>query len=139
MRLRSGCVVSDPTFLSTLEPHSSLEPHPSMEQNMEIIMKALQDLRQDNLRTNARLDDLTTSILRRHEAPHMEDIEEGHDAIPNRPPRQGHPYRGQDHFHRDQDEGMRGVKVEAPTFDGCLDPWVFTDWLRQMEHFFRMV
>ena len=106
---------------------------------MEIIMKALQDLRQDNLRTNAWLDDLTTSILRRHEAPHMEDIEEGHDAIPNRPPRQGHPYRGQDHFHRDQDEGMRGVKVEAPTFDGCLDPWVLTDWLRQMEHFFRMV
>uniref|UniRef100_A0A2N9GB76 RNA-directed DNA polymerase n=1 Tax=Fagus sylvatica TaxID=28930 RepID=A0A2N9GB76_FAGSY len=95
---------------------------------MEIIMKALQDLRQDNLRTNARLDDLTTSILRWHEAPHMEDTEEGHDAIPNRPPRQGHPYRGQDHFHRDQDEGMRGVKVEAPTFDGCLDPWVFTDW-----------
>ena len=32
---------------------------------------------------------------------------------------------------------MRGVKVEAPTFDGCLDPWVFTDWLRQMEHFFE--
>uniref|UniRef100_A0A2N9G4P9 Reverse transcriptase n=1 Tax=Fagus sylvatica TaxID=28930 RepID=A0A2N9G4P9_FAGSY len=144
MRLRSGRVVSDPTFLSTLEPHSSSEPHPSMEQNMEIILKALQDLRQDNLelrqdnlRTNARLDDLTTSILRQNEAPHMEDTEEGHNAIPNRPPRQGHPYRGQDHFHRDQDEGMRGVKVEAPTFDGCLDPWVFTDWLRQMEHFFE--
>uniref|UniRef100_A0A2N9G1A2 CCHC-type domain-containing protein n=1 Tax=Fagus sylvatica TaxID=28930 RepID=A0A2N9G1A2_FAGSY len=48
----------------------------------------------------------------------MEDTEEGHDAVPNRPPRQGHPYRGQDHFHRDQDEGMKGVKVEAPTFDG---------------------
>ena len=114
MRLRSGRIVSDPTFLSTLEPHSSSEPHPSMEQNMKIIMKAFQDLRQDkldlrqdNLRTNARLDDLTTSILRQHKAPHMEDTEEGHDAIPNRPPRQGHPYRGQDHFHRDQDEGMR--------------------------------
>ena len=75
---------------------------------MEIIMKALQDLRQDNLdlkqdnlRTNALLDELTMSILRQHEAPHMEDTEEGHDAIPNRLPRQGHPYRGQDHFHRD--------------------------------------
>ena len=111
---------------------------------MEIILKALQDLRQDNLdlrqdnlRTNTGLDDLTTSILRRHEAPHMEDTEESHDAVPNRPPRQGHPYRGQDHFHRDQDEGMKGVKVEAPTFDGCLDPWVFTNWLHQMEHFFE--
>ena len=26
--------------------------------------------------------------------------------------------------------------IEAPTFDGCLYPWVFTDWLRQMEKFF---
>ena len=60
----------------------------------------------------------------------MEDTEEGHDAVPNRPPCQGHPYRG-------QDEGMKGVKVEAPTFDGCLHPWVFIDWLRQMEHFFE--
>jgi hypothetical protein len=49
MRLRRGRVVSNPTFLSTLEPHSSSESHPSMEQNMEIILKALQDLRQDNL------------------------------------------------------------------------------------------
>uniref|UniRef100_A0A2N9IG07 RNA-directed DNA polymerase n=1 Tax=Fagus sylvatica TaxID=28930 RepID=A0A2N9IG07_FAGSY len=141
---RWPCRIKIPHSCPLLEPHSSSEPHPSMEQNMEIILKALQDLRQDNLelrqdnlRTNARLDDLTTSILRQNEAPHMEDTEEGHNAIPNRPPRQGHPYRGQDHFHRDQDEGMRGVKVEAPTFDGCLDPWVFTDWLRQMEHFFE--
>ena len=101
MCLRSSRVVSNPTFLSILEPHSSSEPHPSMEQNMEIIMKALQDLKQDNvdlkqdnLRTNARLDDLTTSILRRHEAPYMEDTKESHDAVPNRPPHQGHLYRG---------------------------------------------
>ena len=77
----------------------------------------------------------------------MEDNEEGHDAVPNRPPHQGHPYKGQDNFHRacnrnnndfrDQVEGMKGVKVEAPTFDGCLDSWVFTDWLHQMEHFFK--
>ena len=111
---------------------------------MEIIMKALQDLRQDNLdlrqdnlRTNARLDDLITSILRQHEALHMEDTKEGHEAIPNRPPYQGHPYRGQDHFHWDQDEGMKEVKVEAPIFYGCLDPWVFFNWLRQIEHFFE--
>ena len=26
--------------------------------------------------------------------------------------------------------------IEAPTFDGCLYPWVFTDWLRQIEKFF---
>ena len=27
-------------------------------------------------------------------------------------------------------------KIEAPTFDGYLDPWVFTDWLHQMDKFF---
>ena len=32
--------------------------------------------------------------------------------------------------------GCPKEKIEAPTFDGCLDPWVFTDWLRQMEKFF---
>ena len=37
---------------------------------------------------------------------------------------------------RDYDDRMSKEKIEAPTFDGCLDPWVFTDWLRQMEKFF---
>ena len=31
---------------------------------------------------------------------------------------------------------MSKEKIEAPTFDGCLDPWVFIDWLCQMEKFF---
>ena len=31
---------------------------------------------------------------------------------------------------------MSKENIEAPTFDGCLDPWVFIDWLRQMEKFF---
>ena len=34
------------------------------------------------------------------------------------------------------DDRMSKEKIEAPTFDGCLDPWVFTDWLRQMDKFF---
>ena len=45
-----------------------------------------------------------------------------------------------DHYNhngpRDYDDRMSKEKIEAPTFDGCLDPWVFTDWLRQMEKFF---
>ena len=32
---------------------------------------------------------------------------------------------------------MRNIKVEAPTFDGRLDPIVFTDWVREMDHFFE--
>ena len=34
------------------------------------------------------------------------------------------------------DDRMSKEKIEAPTFDGCLDPWVFIDWLCQMEKFF---
>ena len=45
-----------------------------------------------------------------------------------------------DHYNhngpRDYDDWMSKEKIEAPTFDGCLDPWVFTDWLFQMEKFF---
>ena len=45
-----------------------------------------------------------------------------------------------DHYNhngpRDYDDRMSKEKIEAPTFDGCLDPWVFIDWLRQMEKFF---
>ena len=28
---------------------------------------------------------------------------------------------------RDYDDRMSKKKIEAPTFDGCLDLWVFTD------------
>ena len=45
-----------------------------------------------------------------------------------------------DHYNhngpRDYDDRMSKEKIEAPTFDGCLNPWVFTDWLCQMEKFF---
>ena len=45
-----------------------------------------------------------------------------------------------DHYNhngpRDYDDKMSKEKIEAPTFDGCLNPWVFIDWLRQMEKFF---
>ncbi|GFS42491.1 hypothetical protein Acr_00g0080110 [Actinidia rufa] len=29
------------------------------------------------------------------------------------------------------------ISVEAPTFDGRLDPKAFTDWVREMDHFFE--
>ena len=45
-----------------------------------------------------------------------------------------------DHYNhsgpRDYDDRMSKEKIEAPTFDGCLNPWVFIDWLHQMEKFF---
>lgn len=32
---------------------------------------------------------------------------------------------------------MGHIKVEAPTFDGRLDQWVFTKWLHDIDHFFE--
>jgi hypothetical protein len=38
----------------------------------------------------------------------------------------------------DHDEKLMGrVKIEAPTFDGRLNPKVFSDWMREMDHFFE--
>jgi len=31
---------------------------------------------------------------------------------------------------------MRHIKVEAPTFEGQLDPWIFDRWIRDMDQFF---
>ena len=32
---------------------------------------------------------------------------------------------------------MKGVKIEAPSFDGQLDPTKFLDWLADMDHYFE--
>jgi hypothetical protein len=31
---------------------------------------------------------------------------------------------------------MRHIKVEAPTFEGQLDPWIFDRWICDMDQFF---
>jgi hypothetical protein len=41
------------------------------------------------------------------------------------------------HDYDDPDERvMRHIKVEAPTFEGQLDPWIFDRWIRDMDQFF---
>ncbi|GFY94998.1 SNOWY COTYLEDON protein [Actinidia rufa] len=39
-------------------------------------------------------------------------------------------------FHRNEPRDPI-INVEAPTFDGRLDPKAFTDWIREMDHFFE--
>ena len=31
---------------------------------------------------------------------------------------------------------MQSVKIDAPTFDGVLNPSTFLDWLADMDHYF---
>ena len=68
-----------------------------------------------------------------HEGDNM--LRQNHHGYFNRAPNFEH-----DHYNhndpRDFDDRMFKEKIEAPTFDGCLDLWVFTDWLRQMDKFF---
>ena len=60
----------------------------------------------------------------------------GHDRHFNRGPGGGQDRHNDHRDFREPEDRMTHIKIEAPTFDGSLDPWVFTDWLRQMEHFF---
>ena len=32
---------------------------------------------------------------------------------------------------------MRNIRIEAPTFDGCLDPKVYIDWEGDMDQYFE--
>ncbi|XP_022889497.1 uncharacterized protein LOC111405037 [Olea europaea var. sylvestris] len=50
--------------------------------------------------------------------------------------------RERDHGRRDNhspphhdERYFRNIKLDAPTFDGCLDPRVFTQWIRDMDRF----
>ena len=58
-------------------------------------------------------------------------------------PQQGRPHhdpyyqRGPPHHDIDLVERlMRSVKIDAPTFDGTLNPSTFLDWLADMDHYF---
>ena len=62
-------------------------------------------------------------------------LRQNHHGYFNRAPNFEH-----DHYNhndpRDYDDRMFKEKIEAPTYNGYLDPWVFTNWLRQMDKFF---
>ncbi|KAI0507857.1 hypothetical protein KFK09_013985 [Dendrobium nobile] len=55
------------------------------------------------------------------------------------PPRA--PYRNPHYIHDTNHDPdihlMKNIKVEAPTFDGTLDPQLFLDWIKGMDSFFK--
>ncbi|KAK8933568.1 hypothetical protein KSP39_PZI015465 [Platanthera zijinensis] len=70
-----------------------------------------------------------------------------YDQDPPRRPRQPrYDYARRDRFdgcpeHREgtpprEDDIIRRIRIEVPTFDGHQDPGAFSDWLREMEHYF---
>ena len=122
MHLRSGRIMSN------LEHQSISESRSSLEQTIDDLAKSVHALldRVDRIEASQR-----ETI--NHEGDNM--LRQNNHSYFNRAPNFEH-----DHYNRngprDYDDRMSKEKIEAPTFDGCLDPWVFIDWLRQMEKFF---
>ena len=108
--------------MSNLEYQSTSEPRSSLEQTIEDLAKSVHNLLD-------RIERIEAS--QRETINHEEDnvLRQNNHGYFNRAPNFEH-----DNYNhngpRDYDYRMSKEKIEAPTFDGCLDPWVFTDWLR---------
>ena len=66
---------------------------------------------------------------RRPHGPEWEDYGSDHDNCGRRGPR---PYRDEE-----DDRILRTVRVDPPTFDGSLDPRVYSDWEASMDRYFE--
>ena len=107
--------MSNPEHLSTSKPRSSLE------ETIEDLAKSVHNL---------------LERVERVEASQRETINHEGDNLLRQ---NNHGYFNwalnfeHDHYNhngpRDYDDRMSKEKIEAPTFDGYLDLWVFTDWL----------
>ena len=115
MHLRSGLIMSNSEHQSTSEPKSSLE------QTMESLEKIVHALLERVERVEASQRETIN-----YEGDNM--LRKNNHGYFNRSPIFEH-----DHYNhigpKDYDDRMSKEKIEAPTFDDCLDPWVFTDWL----------
>ena len=122
MHLHSGRIMSNHEHQSTSEPRSSLE------QTIEDLAKSVH-----NLLDRVERIEVSQKETINHEGDNM--LRQNNHGYFNRAPN-----FERDHYNhnglRDYDDRMSKEKIGAPTFDGYHDPWVFTDWLRQMEKFF---
>ena len=114
--------MSNPEHQSTSEPRSSLERTiDDLAESVHVLLDRVERIEASQRETI------------NHEGDNM--LRQNNHGYFNRAPNFEH-----DHYNhngpRDYDDRMPKEKIEAPTFDGCLDPWVFTDWLCQMEKFF---
>ena len=114
--------------MSNSEHQSTSEPRPPLEQTIKDLAKNV-----CNLMDRVEQIEASQRETSNHEGDNM--LRQSHHGYFNRAPNFEH-----DHYNhndpRDFDDRMFKEKIEAPTFDGCLDPWVFTNWLRQMDKFF---
>ncbi|XP_057494072.1 uncharacterized protein LOC130779439 [Actinidia eriantha] len=113
MRLRSGRFISTPESFPTMEPHT-----------IETLDQKIEELR-------TMVEQLTASVQqiqidRRQAGGNGAGPARTNQPVLERPP----------NYHRNEPRDPI-INVEAPTFDGRLDSKAFTDWIREMDHFFE--
>ncbi|GFS39599.1 hypothetical protein Acr_00g0063910 [Actinidia rufa] len=106
-------------FISTSKSSPTMEPH-----TIETLDQKIEDLR-------TMIEQLTASVHQIQRDRHQAGGNGAGPAQPNQPVLERPP-----NYHRN-DPRDPIINVEAPTFDGRLDPKAFTDWIREMDHFFE--
>ena len=48
-----------------------------------------------------------------------------------------HPRHHQPDFNESKERALRSIRLDAPSFDGRLDPKVYIDWEGEMDHYFE--
>ncbi|GFZ18557.1 hypothetical protein Acr_27g0002960 [Actinidia rufa] len=104
-------------FISTSESSPTIESH-----TLETLDQKIEELR-------TMVEQLTASVQQIQRDRHQVVGNGVGPARPNQPVLEQPP-----NFHRNEPRDPI-INVEAPTFDGRLDPKAFIDWIREMDHF----
>ena len=100
-----------------------------MDPNFAAIQKALLRLNRSIWQDRSRLK-ITSERVGRIECKTIEDVSDNESWPENNTPRRA--------VQPDNDEiNLKHIKLEAPTFDGQLDPQVFLDWTANIDHYFN--
>ncbi|XP_022895107.1 uncharacterized protein LOC111409305 [Olea europaea var. sylvestris] len=154
MQLRSGRVTASSASTFAMDPshiEAVTRQLAQLQNQLTAVQTKIAATREENRALSVRLNTLdpiqysteaensNASINRPHRRPQCGRHHARHDR------REGNQARGREReYHRHgtlspprHDERLfRNIKLDAPTFDGCLDPSVFNQWVRDMDRFF---
>ena len=159
MQLRSGRLVTSSSSTFTMDPSqfdALTRQLAQLANNQQHVQTQLAAVQTEMAATREENRDLAARLNNFEELPHSSDNSEVSqnrrhrrrrgDRQHVRHDRGGRDYdreRERDHYRqgtqsptRHEERLFRNIKLEAPTFDGCLDPRVFTQWIRDMDRFF---
>eukprot|EP00268_Persea_americana_P024504 TRINITY_DN23914_c0_g4_i3.p1 TRINITY_DN23914_c0_g4~~TRINITY_DN23914_c0_g4_i3.p1 ORF type:complete len:415 (+),score=60.05 TRINITY_DN23914_c0_g4_i3:201-1445(+) len=115
---------------------------------LEQLAKTLEEMRaqfnalteeqnQQTRELRARLAEVERSVQDDNERRHRRHERDDHDQDTDVDSDNGNDRRGRGRGPDPDGWVMKSVKIDAPTFDGRMDPQVFSDWLSDMDHYFK--